>query len=773
MVNIVIDNRPLEVDAGTMIIEAADNAGIRIPRFCYHKKLSIAANCRMCLVDVGNVPKPLPACATPVSEGMVVKTQSAKALEAQKSVMEFLLINHPLDCPICDQAGECELQDLSVGYGSDISRFTEGKRVVVDKNLGALISTDMTRCILCTRCVRFGQEIAGMRELGATGRGEHMKIGTFIEQAVTSELSGNIIDVCPVGALTSKPFRFKARAWELKQYPGISAHDCLGSNVYWHLKNNTVQRVVPREKETVNEIWLSDRDRFSYQGLQSIDRLSEPRVRVGDAWQTCSWEHALSSVRDSLGKSLKAGSAEDLGMLLSPNLTMEDYYLAQKLIRALGSNNIDHRLQQVDCRVDVSAPLYPSMGIELQSLVDQDLVILIGSDIQREQPLLSARLVQATKQKTKVLVINPIDFTFAFDVAASCIAPAGHLVEALSGILKDFQSDVQTPCAQYLKASGKCHFLLGALALSHPEASHLQYLVQLLAEATSGTVGVLTPGCNSAGAWIAGAVPHRGVSGTLLPDSGRTAFEMAHKGQKVWILANIEPELDVSFANELLAKLKEADCVIALTPYLSPDLLKYCDIILPMVPMTETSGTFVNTNGLWQSFHAVSEPLGEARPLWKILRVLANLLYLEGFHYQTSDEVLQDLKMQYNEKRVSAHSLDATVFEAGESQVQEEGLVLISPYALYKTDNVVRRATALQEMMGETKARLNTKMAEQWHLVGSEKVQLVSKGVLDTILPLEIDDSVPDHTIWVPRGGLDTKHLPQSYQSVRVKQVTK
>ena len=789
MVSITIDNRSLEVDAGTMIIEAADNAGIRIPRFCYHKKLSIAANCRMCLVDVGNAPKALPACATPVSEGMVIKTQSAKAIEAQKSVMEFLLINHPLDCPICDQGGECELQDLAVGYGSDVSRFAEGKRVVIDKNLGSLIATDMTRCIHCTRCVRFGQEIAGIRELGATGRGEHMQIGTFIETAVTSELSGNVIDVCPVGALTSKPFRFKARAWELKQYPGIAAHDCLGSNVYWHVHNNKVQRVVPREKETINEMWLSDRDRFSYQGLQSIDRLIEPRMKENGAWHTASWETAFSSIRDVLGAVLKAGSGDDLAMLLSPNLTTEEYYLAQKIMRALGSNNIDHRLQQVDFRSDLEAPLYPNLGIDLQLLGEQDLVILVGSDIQREQPLLSARLVQGAKQNTQVMSINPIDFFFAFDVSHKCIAPAGNVVHALAGILKEVMSaeaiasdsqlaeflekvipqEAEIACATRLKAGGKFSFVLGALALSHPEASTIHYLAQALATVTQGTFGVLTPGCNSAGAWIAGAVPHRGVSGASLPTRGHTAFEMVHRNQKVFILVNVEPELDTIFAQELLKKLEQADYVIALTPYLNPTLLQYCDVLLPMVPVSETSGTFVNTNGVWQTFHAVSQPMGEARPLWKILRALGSLLYLDGFHYETLEEVLQDLKMHYNEKKLVSHQITSSFLKGKSSQMGRYGaLVLISPYSLYKTDNIVRRATALQEMQAPTTVCLNATMAQKFDILEATEVCIRSEGELKITLPLEINNRVPDDAVWISRGGQETRQLDRPYHLVQV-----
>ncbi len=775
MVNIEIDGQKLEVPPGTMIIEAADHSGFRIPRFCYHKKLSIAANCRMCLVEVGNAPKPMPACATPVSEGMIVKTHSPKALEAQKAIMEFLLINHPLDCPICDQGGECELQDVALGYGGDLSRFSEGKRVVIDQDLGPLIATDMTRCIHCTRCVRFGTEIAGIRELGATGRGEHMRIGTFIEQAVTSELSGNVIDVCPVGALTSKPFQYRARAWELKQYPGIAPHDCLGSNIYWHTQRNQVMRVVPREQEAVNEVWLSDRDRFSYQGLNSVDRLTQPRIKELNSWQTACWEKALSLAANHLGTVVSEQGPDALAMLLSPSLSTEDYYLAQKVLRGLGSAHIDHRLHQIDFSDDEQADLYPQLGIELEALGTCDRLLLIGSDIQREQPLLSARLFQASRQGTRILTVNPVDYAFAFPVAAACVPTAAQLERALEGILglRAEVSDSEKAVQAELASGQKISILLGALALSHPRAARIRALAQQLALRHQATLGVLTPGANAAGAWIAGAVPHRGPFGQSLAHLGEAMGRGGDKARQAFVLINFEPELDTVQSESLIAQLKQATCVIVITPYWTPWLAEYAHIVLPMAPVSETSGTFINVTGRWQTFYPACEPLGEARPLWKILRVLGNLLALPRMDYESREAVLEALKAE----EPPSLNLKSAGFEVVADltpplqPVMPGALVRIAALPVYACDNMTRRAPALQAMQGsQAVVTLNARMSARLGLCPGAEVEVIaSKTRAARCFPWREDPRVPDETCVLPRGLIETLPLGAPYEWVELR----
>ncbi|MCW8828778.1 MAG: NADH-quinone oxidoreductase subunit NuoG, partial [Gammaproteobacteria bacterium] len=521
MVNIEINGKVIETRDGVTLIEAADSAGITIPRFCYHSKLSIAASCRMCLVEVEKAPKPLPACATPVSEGMKVYTRSPKAIAAQRSVMEFLLINHPLDCPICDQGGECDLQEMAMGYGSGISRYTEGKRVVHNPDLGALIATDMTRCIHCTRCVRFGQEVAGMMELGAPGRGEHMHIGTYMEGTVDSELSGNVIDLCPVGALTSKPYRYTARPWELRSYHSISPHDCVGSNIRVDVRNGKAMRVVPRENETVNETWIADRDRYSYTANDHPERLTQPMIREEGEWIASDWDTALTRAAEGLKAIAERDGAEQLGALASYSATTEEFYLLQKLMRGIGSGNIDHRLRQVDFRDQAEQPAYPALGQAIQDLELLDAVLLIGSNIRKDQPLLAQRLRKASRNNgAQIMAINAVDYDFTFPLAQKCITT--DLGAELSGVLKALltltgdsapdslqplltgvePSEAQQNIAETLKAAPQATVLLGNTAASYPARAELQALANLIAELAGARVGLLAEGGNSAGAWL-------------------------------------------------------------------------------------------------------------------------------------------------------------------------------------------------------------------------------------------------------------------------------
>ena len=532
MVKIEIDGRTIESKDGAMIIEAADDAGIPIPRFCYHKKLSVAANCRMCLVEVEKAAKPLPACATPITDGMKVYTRSKKAVAAQKGVMEFLLINHPLDCPICDQGGECDLQDLAMGYGSSHSQYGEQKRVVKDKDIGPLVATDMTRCIHCTRCVRFGQEVAGVRELGATGRGEHMQIGTYVAKAMTSELSGNVIDLCPVGALTSKPFRFHARGWEMDKVSSVAPHDCVGSNIHVESLRGQVRRVVPEENESINETWISDRDRFSYEGVNSQDRVAVPMIKHGDEWAECDWQTALEfAVAGLKGVVDNKGSAQ-LGALSSPSATTEEMYLLQKLLRGMGSANIDFRLQQQDFSDQSRMPLYPSLGKSVADLDSLKAVLLIGSNVRMDQPIIGLRIRKAAMNGAKVMFINPVDYDFTFKVHTKTIAALSEMEVALVAIAKALQeagvtapqgladlfanvevTETARTMAAELKGSANSAILFGTYAESLPNAATLRALAQAIAKMSGASFGSLTAGANSAGGYLAGALPHRAAAG--------------------------------------------------------------------------------------------------------------------------------------------------------------------------------------------------------------------------------------------------------------------
>lgn len=729
---IEIDGKKIEAEAGSMIIEVADSMHVQIPRFCYHKKLSIAANCRMCLVEVERSPKPLPACATPVTEGMKIWTRSPVALRAQKSVMEFLLINHPLDCPICDQGGECELQDLSVGYGNDTSRYTEGKRVVKDKNLGPLISTDMTRCIHCTRCVRFGTEIAGVRELGATGRGECTEIGTYLEESLVSEVSGNIIDLCPVGALTSKPYRFTARAWELKQTASISPHDCIGSNLFIHTRQNRVMRVVPKENELINEVWLSDRDRYSYEGLYHEERLTAPKLKQAGQWTTVSWETALSYAAERLQEIKTSEGAENIGALASPNATIEEAYLLQKLMRSLGSQNIDHRLRQQDFDDQAIAPLFPNMGVNLSEIDQQTVVLLIGSFVRQEQPILSLKLRKMRLNGGKILVVNPIDFNFNFEVTNKSILSDNDLVLGLRRLLKailELMKANDLPCPDNVENAGawlkaveplpvdldmakylidhmtenksdsvKKLILMGALAINHPAYSMLQSLSNLIAQLTGAKVGLLSDGANAAGAWLAGCVPHRLLGGEKITQTevGLNANQMWHKNLKAYLLLNIEPDLDCVDGPKAMKALKAADFAVAITPFESQALLEAADLLLPMAPFSETAGTFVNCEGKWQSFKAAVLPMGDSRPAWKILRVLGNLLDLEDFKYESTEEIAALVKSKAPDFKKVFISLKPFIELPQEKQ---NTAMPVSPLGLYAIDGLVRRAKSLQETL--------------------------------------------------------------------------
>lgn len=704
MVNIEINGKKIQAREGSMVIEAADDAGIYIPRFCYHKKLSIAANCRMCLVEVEKAPKPLPACATPVTDGMKVFTQSAKAVAAQKGVMEFLLINHPLDCPICDQGGECELQDIAVGYGSDVSQYSESKRVLPQKDFGPLVTGDMTRCIHCTRCVRFCEEVAGVYELGATGRGEHTEIGTFVKHSLRSEMSGNIIDLCPVGALTSKPFRYSARAWELIQRESIAPHDCIGSNIFVHVHQEKVLRVVPRENEELNETWLSDRDRFSYEGINSPERLRSPMIKIDGIWQETDWATALRRVVDGA----RQVSPEALGALASPISSVEELYLLQKLMRTLGSGNIDHRLSQTDFSDQDRVPVFPWLGQAVHELEDNDAVLLVGSDIRRDQPIAGHRLRMAGARGAQIAVVNPVDVDFNFPLLAN-FAGSGMLQE-LAAIAKELLKISGKPepegfsslvgkvqvdsdherVANALYSADVASVLFGLAAFDDPNSAALRSLSALICDISGARMGFLPLGGNGAGAWLAGALPHRDASGKVAKVAGKHVAEMLNGETRAFILLNVEPEFDCGVhAGRAIETMAAADLVVSLTPYITETMREYADVLLPVTPFTETAGSFINAEGRVQTVEGAVSPVGESRPAWKVLRVLGNFFGLEGFEQNDAAEVLDELMNYVGDIKPSNHM----IWHCPESLPASPGKL---GQEAHMSDGIVRRAGSLQ-----------------------------------------------------------------------------
>ncbi|MGB4946340.1 MAG: NADH-quinone oxidoreductase subunit NuoG [Candidatus Competibacter denitrificans] len=780
LVNIEVNGIPLKARKGAMLIESTDAAGIAIPRFCYHKKLSIAANCRMCLVEVEKAPKPLPACATPVVEGMKAYTQSPKALAAQKGTMEFLLINHPLDCPICDQGGECELQDLALGYGSDVSRFAERKRVVRDKDIGPLIATDMTRCIHCTRCVRFGEEIAGLRELGATGRGEHVEIGTYVSKAVASELSGNVIDLCPVGALTAKPSRYKGRSWEFVQHAAIAPHDSIGSNIYIHTLRGQVIRVVPRENESINETWLADRDRFSYEGIYSEDRLAQPLVDGAES----EWEPALEAVAHRLKDIIARHGAESVGFLVSPTATLEELYLAQKLARGLGIASIDHRLRQVDFSDQDTAPVFPWLGQNLADLETVKSALLIGSNVRMEQPLAGHRLRKAALAGGRIMFVNPLDFEFRFPVAAKIIASPERMVAALAGIaqaiaqrknealpasLADLAvaapNDAEQAIAAHLIENAPATVLLGNLAVANPAFAQLRALAGFIALNCQASFGYLPEAANSVGGWLTGALPHRLAGAKPATTVGLPAHAMLQAPRKAYVLIGVEPELDCWDGAGALKAMQAAELVIALSPYASTSTKTYAKIILPVGSFAETSGTYVNAEGIWQSFQGASKPFGAARPAWKVLRVLGNLCGLEGFDYVASEEVLAEIQAACTEIQPDNRpDLDKTL-----TPLPASGLLRVADVPIYALDPLVRRARSLQmsPLAQPVAVRLHPEMAQELGVAERDQVQVRQNGTA-VDLPLLLDDGVPKGCAWIPAGTAASVALGPAFGPVTI-----
>jgi NADH-quinone oxidoreductase subunit G len=713
IVNIEVDGKPVEARKGQMIIQATDAIGAYIPRFCYHEKLSIAANCRMCLVQVEKAPKPLPACATPIAEGMKIFTRSPYAIAAQKATMEFLLINHPLDCPICDQGGECELQDLAMGYGRDVSRYNDGKRVVKDKNIGPLVSTDMTRCIHCTRCVRFGQEIAGIPFLGTTERGENMKIGTYIEQSVDHELSGNIIDLCPVGALNNKPYRYSARAWEMTQKATVSPHDCVGSNMYAHVLRGTVKRIVPRENEAINETWLADRDRFSYEAIYSQDRLQSPRIKRAGEWQDIDWEEALNTVAELI----RQAAPEKVGLLAAPWITAEEAHLLSGIAAYVGTSNIDYRIRRRDFSDQDNDPVFPSLGCEIAEVERQNAILVVGSNLREEAPILAHRVRKAALAGAAVSFVNSREHDYFFRVANS-LAGDG-LVEMLAGVAvaacgSALPDNVAALCegvkagaahqriAASLQTADKALVLLGNIAGRHRALSAVRALAAAIAAATGATFGALSEGPNSAGAALAGVLPHRGLGGVRRAEPGLHAGQMPGADLDVLVLVNIEPGADILADEDAVAKIRAQNFTVALTPYVSESLLDAADLLLPAGSFAESSGTYVNVAGTWQSFPGIANPVGEARPTWKVLRVIGNLIDAPGFEYVTSEEVLAEFREQLGDVQPDNSYRGETAMALANGADAPDADIDIP---IYSIDPFVRRARALQLTEAARRAR--------------------------------------------------------------------
>ncbi|HWI12075.1 MAG TPA: NADH-quinone oxidoreductase subunit NuoG [Burkholderiaceae bacterium] len=780
MIEIELDGKKVDVLEGSMIMHAADNAGTYIPHFCYHKKLSIAANCRMCLVDVEKAPKPMPACATPVTQGMIVRTKSAKALQAQKGVMEFLLINHPLDCPICDQGGECQLQDLAVGYGDSASRYREEKRVVFHKNVGPLISMEeMSRCIHCTRCVRFGQEVAGVMELGMIHRGEHSEITTVVGETIDSELSGNMIDVCPVGALTSKPFRYSARTWELSRRKSISPHDSLGANLIVQVKNNQVMRVVPLEVEDINECWIADRDRFSYEALNGPERLTAPMIKQGGAWKTVDWSTALEYVSRGLTQISVDHGPQSVGALGSAHSSVEELHLLAKLMRGLGSENIDHRTRHADftnvANADAGAPSARWLGTSIAALSTLQRVLVVGSFLRKDHPLFAQRIRQAARKGAKVHSLNAVHDDWLMPMASQCsVAPSGWL-QALADIATavaagngaqapmagDATDEAKAIAASLLSGERKA-ILLGNAAAQHPRAAALLALANWIGAQTGASVGYLSEAANSVGAQLVGAMPRAG---------GLTAGQMlGGPDLKACVLLNVEPTLDAADAAAASAAMHAAEMVVVMSPFKNA-AHDVADVLLPIAPFTETSGSFVNAEGRVQSFHGVVKPLGDTRPAWKVLRVLGNLLALDGFEFETSDEVRAEAlgDLATIAARLSNQSSASPRDDVGSLR---NGLERIADVPIYATDALVRRAGSLQ-LTADARAPYASLPPQLWSRLGlsaGDKVR-VAQGAAQAVLPARVDATLAASAVRVPAGHPDTAALGAMFGAITIEKV--
>ncbi|MBA2709135.1 MAG: NADH-quinone oxidoreductase subunit G [Tatlockia sp.] len=782
MASIEIDGKQIEVENGKMIIEVADEAGIYIPRFCYHKKLSVAANCRMCLVEVENGRKPVPACATPITDGMKVFTKSEEAIRSQEAVMEFLLINHPLDCPICDQGGECELQDISMGFGYDSSQYEESKRSVKDDDLGALIATEMTRCIHCTRCVRFGEEIAGLRELGGTNRGEDMQISTYVQHSLKSEVSGNIIDLCPVGALTSKPYRFTARPWELNQLDSVAPHDCLGSNIHLHVRRETLMRVVPKENEAINETWLSDRDRFSYLALNSEARASQPKIKRNGVWETVDWSTALKFTAEGISRIIKQNGPEQFAAFASPSSTLEEFYLLQKMMREIGVENLDHRIHQIDFRDQDQQVTMPFSSLKFSDLENQRAILLFGTNIDREVPLAGIRARKAFRNGAQLFAINPVDYDYRFDLSERIIVSPQEMAMQLAKIVVAMIGDpsklpedaqrlvvgLEPDRASLLIAEAlkqpQAAIITGALFENHPDASLLRTLVHLIEEISEVKVLRLTTGANSAGACLAGMLPNRTAAAKPVENHGLDIQSALNAKLKGYFLLAVEPGLDFANPNNARQSMLGAEFVVLLSAFQNESMEDYANVILPIAPYSETSGTYINIDSLWQTVRGAQSPYEEARPAWKILRVLANLLHCKGFEFTSTEDILNEVKQLVS----MASETKYQPFYPESLPPSNQKLVRVGEWPLYRCDMIVRHAQALQNCAASESAciRIHPATADRLKL---DEVATVSQGDIEITLPLKRDERMAADVIWVANAMPETIDLGHSFAAITIK----
>lgn len=768
LVTIEVDGQELRAPKGEMLIRVTDAAGINIPRFCYHDKLSVAANCRMCLVDVEKAPKPLPACATPVADGMKVYTRSKRAVDAQQGVMEFLLINHPLDCPVCDQGGECELQDLSMGFGREVSRFTERKRVVADPNIGPLVSTDMTRCIHCTRCVRFLEEVAGTRELGAVGRGEHMKITTWVERSVDSELSGNIIDLCPVGALNNKPFRFRARAWEMKARPSVSSHDSVGSNLFLHTLRGRVLRIVPRDAEGINECWIADRDRFSNEGLYAPERLAHPMVKRDGEWHAVEWEDAIEAAVKGLKEAAGSEPGANLGALVSPRASVEEMYLAQRLVRNLGSHNVDCRLRQTDFSDQACFGRQPRLGLDIVDLERQDAILVVGANVRHDQPMLGHRLRKGWRNHgTRIALVNPVDWPLHFDAEATLVVKPSAMVDALAGVARAVAgktgaslpgalaglSENAEPGEDAERVAGMladgeaASVLVGNFAMTHPRAGAFRALGAFIAQATGASLSLMPESANTAGGWAAGAVPHRLPGGGESGAEGRGAAEMLERPPAGLLLWDFDPVDDTAAGAE--HGLAGASFVVAASSYDTPALRESADVLLPVGAIPEVDASLVSAENRWQIAPAAVSPPGDARPGWRVLRVLGHELGADGFDFLELNEVRESLKADLGEGELG------DVYRMPESPPRApspaDGLERIGDVPIYSVDLVTRHSRPLQEttLAEEGWLALNPSDAERLGLNAGDRARASRQGG-SADFEVRVTGRVPAGAVWLP-----------------------
>jgi NADH-quinone oxidoreductase subunit G len=767
MLNIEIDGKAVQVAPGSTVMDAANQVGAYVPHFCYHKKLSIAANCRMCLVQVEKAPKPLPACATPVTEGMKVYTASEQAKKAQQGVMEFLLINHPLDCPICDQGGECQLQDLAVGYGKSESRYHEEKRVVFHKNLGPLVSAqEMSRCIQCTRCVRFGQEVAGIMELGMGGRGEHSEILSFVGKSVDSELSGNMIDVCPVGALTSKPFRYSARTWELQRRKSVSPHDGLNANLQIQVKGDRVMRVLPRENDSVNECWISDRDRFSYEGLYADDRLTTPMIKSDGVWKQATWQDALNAAAKAIASGVKTHGAEQTAILLGAHTTLEEAFLAKRLSTQLGNTIIDHRLRATDPELDHGGGI-PWLGLKVSDFGEVDRILVVGSSLRQEQPLVAQRIRQRVRKGASLLVVSSVDDDLLCPVAVKAIVTPSATVSTLAGIAAalakrlDKASPVapgvvsveQEQIAASLASGKRIAVLVGDLALAQSDAAQIEAMASAIAALCGGTHGRLALAGSTGACYVAGATPR----------GGTTAHQALTGAAKSFVLVGCEPERDSASGAQALATLGRADGVVCLTAFASEAMRTYADVLLPIAPFTETSGTYISQDGTVQSFAGVVRPLGETRPGWKVLRVLGDLLEADVGSFNTSEDVKAAALVPFDGNSLGARVASLKVVGG----TVATGLERVADVPIYHADPLVRRGPALASTAygRQPHVRVSSATAARLGLKAGGNAVISQGGFTATAL-LAVDESVADGAVRLPTGTELSAALGESVAAI-------